>query len=252
MARVKGKSKDKPETLPITLTDTHGNVTAKYTSEMVETIKNTVAQGATDNELMMFLMVANKYNLDPLLGQVYFVKYKDKPTVMAGRDGYRKIAKSKPTFKKCQSMAVYDNDEFEMEMVLGEIKNITHKFNHKERGKVSGAYAVLTTTDGDTLVAWADIREYDTKQNAWTKYKSAMIKKVAETEVYKAFADIDGIQAEEAMPKQFAKERNTSDNVEENHFNEEDVIDTEIVPDDGEFKETIIELNEDTEESLWQ
>ena len=247
MARISGKKEIKEETLPITLTDTRGNVTANYTSEMVDTIKNTVAQGATDSELMMFLTVANKYGLDPLLGQVYFVKYKDKPTVMAGRDGYRKIAKSKPTFKKCQSMAVYDNDEFEMEMVLGEIKNITHKFSHKERGKVSGAYAVLTTTDGDTLVSWADIREYDTKQNAWNKYKSAMIKKVAETEVYKSFADIDGIWAEEAMPKQFAKERNVTDDEETEEFPEGEDVFIGSPVEVEETNEEIVVMEEDSE-----
>lgn len=213
MARIQKKE----ETLPITLTDSQGNVTANYTAEMVETIKNTVAQEASDSELIMFLSVANKYNLDPFLGQVYFVKFKGKPTVMTGRDGYRKIAKSKPTFKKCQSMAVYENDEFEMEMVFGDVKNIHHKFSHKERGRVIGAYAVLTTIDGDSICSWADIREYDTKQNAWGKYKSAMIKKVAETEVYKNFADISGIQAEEAMPARFNKEDNTS-------IDEEDMI----------------------------
>ena len=209
MAKVRGNAK-RADALPIRITDAQGNVTANYTSEMVQTIKDTVAQGATDSELVMFLKVAHDYDLDPFLGQVYFAKMKNTPTIMAGRDGFRKIAKKKPNFKKCQSMAVYENDDFVMEMSFGKITNITHKFTHKDRGKVLGAYAVLTTTDDEHLVSWADITEYDTNKNAWQTYKSAMIKKVAETEVYKNFADISGLQAEESMPAAFAKERNTA------------------------------------------
>ena len=221
MARVQPK-KEKSETLPITLTDAHGNVTANYTAEMVDTIKNTVATNATDSELIMFLSVANKYDLDPFLGEIYFVKYKDKSSILSGRDGYRKIAKREPNFQKCQSMAVFENDEFEMTMTLGEITNIHHKFSHKDRGKPLGAYAVLTTTDGQTWVSWADIKEYDTRQNAWREYKSAMIEKVAETKVYKSFADIDGIQAEEAMPRGYEQENNTT-------LPDEELLDVEVV-----------------------
>jgi phage recombination protein Bet len=226
MARVRGNAKQANDTLPITITDAQGNITASYTSEMVQTIKDTVAQGATDSELIMFLKVAHDYDLDPFLGQVYFAKMKGTPTIMAGRDGFRKIAKKRPDFKKCQSMAVYENDEFEMELLFGEVKNITHKFSHKDRGKVIGAYAVLTTTDNEKLVSWADIEEYDTSRNAdskysaWIKYKSAMIKKVAETEVYKNFADISGLQAEEAMPSGFEKKRHTN-------LGEDDMLDVQ-------------------------
>ena len=228
MARV--KKEDKAETLPITLTDQHGNVTAEYTSEMVETIKNTVAVGATNSELLMFLTVANEYDLDPFLHEIYFVKYKDKSQIISGRDGYRKIAKRQPNYKKCQSMAVCENDEFKMDMVMGEVSNITHSFTHKDRGKPVGAYAILTTTDGDRLVSYVDIREYDTKQNAWRNYKSSMIKKVAETEVYKQFANIDGIQPEEAMPSVYAKERNVKEA--EEPLNDEHTIDVEIIEED--------------------
>lgn len=212
--------KKKTETLPITLTDTHGNITAEYTAEMVETIKNTVATDATDSELIMFLSVANKYDLDPFLHEIYFVKFQDKSQIMSSRDGYRKVAKREPNFLKCQSFPVRKNDEFEVEMEFGEIKNITHKFKHTERGEVVGAYAVLKTTDGQSYFNYCDIREYDTKRNAWRTYKSDMICKVAETRLYKSFADINGIQSEESMPQVYDKETNVK---------EEEIVDITIV-----------------------
>lgn len=203
MARVKEEVKG------IVLHDNQGNVTANYTGEMIETIKNTVAKGATDAELLMFLTVANKYGLDPFLQEVYFAKMgRDedaKATIMTGRDGYAKIAKRNPDFKKCQSMEVRENDEFQMDWDFGDLVGIKHTFSHKDRGKPVGAYAVLKTKSGDSLATYVTIKEYDTGKNAWSKYKSAMIKKVAENEVYKKFADINGIDAMENMPSEFTE-----------------------------------------------
>ena len=223
MARKIRNEEKKEETMPITLTDAHGNVTASYTSEMVDTIKNTVAKNATDSELIMFLSVANKYDLDPFLGEIYFVKYDATAQIMSGRDGYRKIAKREPTFAKCQSMEVCKNDVFETEMIMGEVTNIVHKFQQNDRGQVVGAYAILKTTDGHNYYAYASCREYDAGNKVWKKYTSAMIKKVAETQVYKQFADINGIHAEEEMPQRFASESNT----------EMDLLDVEIIEDIG-------------------
>lgn len=203
MARVQEKSK------PMILHDNQGNVSAEYTAEMVETVKKTVAKGATDAELMMLFSVANKYDLDPFLGEIYYVKMgegeKEQGTIMTSRDGYAKIAKRDPDFLKCQSMEVRANDEFEMEYEFGELKNIKHKFTHMDRGKIIGAYAVLKTKSGNDISTYVTRDEYDTGKSAWKKYKSAMIKKVAENEVYKKFADVNGISAFENMPSEFSE-----------------------------------------------
>lgn len=195
------------ETQAIVLHDAQGNVTANYTGEMIDTIRNTVAKNATDAELIMFLTVANKYDLDPFLKEIFFAKMGDgedaQATIMTSRDGYRKIAMREPDFYKCQSMEVRQNDEFKMEMEFGEVKNIIHNFTHNDRGKVIGAYAVLKTKSGDSLVSYVTRDEYDTGKNAWSKYKSAMIRKVAENDVYKKFADINGISDFESMPSEF-------------------------------------------------
>jgi len=203
MARVK------EETKPIVLHDEQGNITANYSAEMIETIKNTVAKDATDAELIMFLSVANKYGLDPFLKEVHFAKMGKgedaQATIMTGRDGYAKIAKRHPDFLKCQSMEVRENDEFHMDWDFGDLVGIKHSFGHMDRGKVVGAYAVLKTKSGDSLATYVTREEYDTGKSAWAKYKSAMIKKVAENEVYKKFADINGVDAIENMPSEFTE-----------------------------------------------
>lgn len=63
-----------------------------YTPSQLELIKRTVAVGATNDELSMFLHVAKKSKLDPFLRQIYFVKRQGKGTIQVGIDGYRAIA----------------------------------------------------------------------------------------------------------------------------------------------------------------
>ena len=204
MARVSKEGKE--SAAPITIHDEHGGILAQYPSELVETIKSTVAKDATDEELYMFLSVANQYDLNPFMKEIYFAKMNGQVAILTSKDGYKKLAERKPNFRKCQSMVVYENDEFEMEVIMGEVVNITHKFKQKERGNIIGAYAVLKTTDHDNYVSYVNFREYDKRNSIWKSYPSAMIKKVAENEVYKNFADISGLNAYENMPTHFRNE----------------------------------------------
>ena len=195
---------------PIQLKDTQGNITATYDEEMVAAIKNTVAKDATDSELFMFFSVANKYDLDPFLGEIYFVKTKDgeKCSIMSGRDGFRKIAMREPTYKVHYSDAVFENDTFEVTRKMGKVADIEHKYGHKDRGALIGAYSVLHTTDGRAYFFYAEMKYYNTGKNAWQTYPKDMIIKVAETRVFKSFANINGVQAEESMPSEFSSEEN--------------------------------------------
>jgi len=213
--------KKKEEIAPIEVKDSHGDVIGVYSSEMVEAIKNTVAKDATDSELFMFLTVANKYDLDPFLGQIYYAKFQDKGQIMSGRDGFRKIAMREPTYKAHYSDYVCKNDEFEIEKKMGKLVDITHKYSHNERGAITGAYCVLETIDGRMFSYFAEMKYYNTGKNAWKTYPADMIIKVAETRVFKSFAKIDGVQAEEAMPVEYDSENNVS-------FDDE-VIETSIV-----------------------
>jgi len=227
MARMKPQ---KEETAPMVIHDEHGTVLANYSGEMIDTIKATVAKDATNEELYMFLNISSMYDLNPFMKEIWFAKTeKGQPMIMTSRDGYRKLAMRDKRFVKCHSATVHENDEFETEMNMGDIVSIKHKFSQKDRGQLVGAYAYLKTTDGEDLYVYVNFREYDRRNNIWKKYPSAMIRKVAENDVYKRFVNINGLNDFESMPNEFI-----DDVAEEEADNSEplEVIDVDVVTGD--------------------
>lgn len=78
------------------------SITAGMTREQIDLIKATVARGASDDELKLFLYTANRTQLDPLTKQIHFIKrrvynsrsqqYEEVGTIQTGIDGYRVVA----------------------------------------------------------------------------------------------------------------------------------------------------------------
>lgn len=222
-----------PETeLNVVRNNQGNNASHGLSPAQIELVKRTVAKGATDDELQMFLHLANKYGLDPFAKEIWFIKrvkkhqkngqwdyprlsngeidYSDaETTMMTSRDGYLKIAQSHTDYEGLISFPVREGDVFEID---ANNYAVTHKFGTK-RGKLIGAWAKCDRTGYKPQITFVDMDEYcDDKSNTWKKYPSAMIQKVAETFVLKRQFSVSGLVSQEEMNSVFSSENTIEGN----------------------------------------
>lgn len=181
---------------------------------MISTIKNTVAKEATDDELKMFIMLANKYNLDPFAKEIWFMKIKGKPIIMTSRDGYLKIAQTNADYLGMISFPVHENDEFELD---ADSYSVKHKLNVKDSGKIIGAWAKAERVGKKPVICYVKFKEYskpsiDSYGNptVWGQYPSAMIQKVAEAFALKRLYGISGLVTKEELDDEDSASKTTT------------------------------------------
>ena len=158
-------------------------VEKKYTDKQVKLIQDTYAKGATKEEFELYLYVANKYGLDPLLKQIWCVKFfkKDKTgriigsepaQIYAGRDGFLEIAHRSGMFNGLKS-GMKDSKTAYAEVYR---KDMQHPF-----------YVEV------------DMSEYSTGMALWKSKPKTMLIKVAESQALRKAFSVSGIYSPEEM-----------------------------------------------------
>lgn len=152
-----------------------------FSQEQLKLITDTVAKGATQDELKLFLYRCQNMGLDPLKsGQIYFVKYGNSPgTIVVGIDGFRSRAAR-----------------------TGKLSGIKREVIRDEKGQCIGARCTVNRSDWDNpAIEEVALSEYSTGKAMWAKMPETMIKKVAEAAALRmAFPDeLGGTYAREEM-----------------------------------------------------
>jgi phage recombination protein Bet len=166
---------------------------AGFTPEQVDLIKRTVAVGATDDELALFMHVCTKSGLDPFAKQIYAIKRwnadagREVMAFQTGIDGFRLVA--------ARTNAHAGTDEA--------------VFDEKDGKPIKASVTVWKIVAGTRVPFTASARwsEYvQTKKDGspvkmWGKMQYTMLGKCAEAlALRKAFpADLSGIYANEEM-----------------------------------------------------
>lgn len=146
-------------------------------------------QVCTKDSIANALLKMVVYGLTPLKDQGYFIVYGNK--LMWQNSYFGNIAlwkRATGSDKDPVAVVVYEGDEFEYEIVDGEIKILSHKQNiaNVKPDKIIAAYAILTYPDGEkkiTLMTIDEIRaawnqgQTKGKSPAHTNFPAEMAKK---------------------------------------------------------------------------
>lgn len=152
-----------------------------FTGEQIQLIKGTIAKGATDDELKLFLYRCKTLGLDPLKpGMIHFVKYGSNPgTIVVGIEGFRARAAT-----------------------TGKLSGVKRGVLRDEKGQCTGGWCEVYRSDWkEPAREEVSLHEYNTGKAMWAKMPETMIKKVAEAAALRmAFADeLGGVYATEEM-----------------------------------------------------
>ena len=175
---------------------TTANNDSPWSKEQIELIKRTVAKGASDDELKLFLHLASRYDLDPFTRQIWFIKYGDDAHIFTGRDGFLHIAHRSGAFNGMQT-------QLREEPVPFEIRYYNRKEKKVEALKRPSQFVATCTVyrkDMDQpfiCEVWES--EYSTGQGLWPTKRRVMIQKVAEASTLRRAFDISGLYLPEEV-----------------------------------------------------
>jgi phage recombination protein Bet len=155
---------------------TTNNTAIDYTREQIDTIRNTVARGANDSQLALFLQVCKSRGLDPFSRQVHWTSQ----GIIVGIDGLRAIADRTDRYVPGNTQLEFDDKGVVAAHVT--VKKL-----------VSGSWHEITES--------AYMVEYAGRSPIWNKMPRVMLSKCAEARALRrAFpADMSGLYAQEEM-----------------------------------------------------
>jgi phage recombination protein Bet len=160
----------------------------KWTEKEIALVKGTCAPKCTDDEFNLLMYQSNIYHLDPLLRQIWAVKYDERQParIFVGRDGFLAIAHQSRQFDGMDSGSVRD-----------------------DKGELLGAWAKVWRKDMQhPFFTSVKLKEYDKQTANWKSMPETMIIKVAESQCLRKAFEISGVYSPEEFDGALEKTHN--------------------------------------------
>lgn len=168
-----------------------------YADERIEAIRSACVPKdvkATTSQLAMFLATAYRYNLDPMLGEIWLGVMDGQLRPVTGRNSFIKLAHNMEDYAGMESGPVFENDIFEVKKSRAGY-DITHEIPGFNRGRLLGAYALLLLHGRPAIYAQKAMVEYKnlTNKKNWLAYPADMIETRAQVHVFRRAWPMSGL-----------------------------------------------------------
>lgn len=157
-------------------------VVGNFTQNELDTLKQTIAKGTSDEQFSLFVQTCVNSGLNPFLQHIHCIVYngKDGPvmSIQVAVEGILYLARKTDGYKGVDSQLVHENDEFKFNASK---KEIIHEIGFP-RGKVIGGYAVAKREGFDDVIVLMEASEVEhmkkgRNSSMWNQWFSDMFKK---------------------------------------------------------------------------
>jgi recombination protein RecT len=211
-------------------------------SETVDKEKRPVLESCSQASIANSLLQMINFGLSPSKGQVYFIPFAGKLSIMKSYMGNMAIAKRVGNVKTVNANVIYKSDTFEYGVNIEdgsmEIRKHETSFESIDSSEIIGAYAIVTFNDGSKKVDVMTAKQIQTSfEQSYTKgnspahirFKQAMFQKTVINRVLKTIVgssdDSNLYEDKEPLSTSEQVEEEVSENANSETIDFEEVID---------------------------